>query len=66
MIAKLKEKDGKYYCSYCLMQQYKLRASCAFCTSIFSNYISILENKVSTMTQEEISQYFKELEDRDL
>lgn len=42
MVALIKEKDNKLYCSKCRMTQPHLLETCVFCGSTFSNYESML------------------------
>jgi len=42
MVALLKEKNGKLYCSNCRMTQPRLLEICFFCGRSFSNYEDIL------------------------
>lgn len=52
MVATLKKKGEYYYCSWCMMRQYKkLRASCRWCGAVFSNYEEII---IQNLTLEEL------------
>ena len=42
MVAILKEKNNRYYCSNCMMSQRQLRHSCCFCGCMFSNFQNVL------------------------
>ena len=42
MIASLKERNNQWYCSKCMMRQSKLRNTCSFCGSTFSNLENVL------------------------
>lgn len=56
MTALLKEKNNKFYCNKCMMQQSKLRHTCSFCGAEFSNYFSMLY-KVTKMIEDEKVMY---------
>lgn len=42
MISTLKQKDGSYYCTECMMRQFTLRPQCSFCGAEFSNYQDVV------------------------
>lgn len=42
MISTLKQKNGSYYCTECMMRQFTLRPQCSFCGAEFSNYQDVV------------------------
>lgn len=63
MISTLKQKNGSYYCTECMMRQFTLRPQCSFCGAEFSNYQDIIienarirHNLITTNTVEECFQ----------
>lgn len=46
MVAELVKRGDKYICSECRMQQREIQWSCWFCGKYFSNYESILIEKL--------------------
>ena len=60
MVANLIFKSGNYYCSDCMMRQSGIPPRCFFCSSLFSNWESIVVDSVDTSEEEnEYLQLFK-------
>lgn len=55
MIATLKKRDGRYYCSNCRMVT-PLRLQCHFCGAEFTNYTTTLLEAYNTVLDDEIKE----------